>query len=503
MLKTRWDNSEFFTASDDPELSRTIESLRSQIEQLAATCQPFADMIQPDKKPQSEDYPDIVEKLANAYQQQEAIDNKLRNASMFIHSCLSVNARDAAAATMLPTLQQLGASLGSATHPVYGFLARADDAMVEATLQHPKLANLAFRISQLRTVSDQLLPVAQEQLLTGMATTGLHGWGNLYKNLAGTLQCTVGNETMGLAQAANRLSDNNRDTREHAWRGINHSWIEQEQSVASILNNINGWRIEERKKRSTIRKQHYLDTSCHSSKISRDTLDVMMQTTYEQRHVPQKAMQLMARALRIDQLGPWDTMAPAPVKGTSSIPFEQAIELIADSFREFSPAMGDYVFEMAEKGWIDCEPTENRSTNVITLAHELGHAWHNRVMEELPVAKTSYPMTLAETASIFAETLVRESLMKNAKDDTQRLEILWSEASTASTLMLNIPARFTFEQQLVNARHDKYLTPEALKEMMASSWRHWYENSLSEYDDMFWASKLHFSISGFGFYNYP
>ena len=69
--------------------------------------------------------------------------------------------------------------------------------------------------------------------------------------------------------------------------------------------------------------------------------------------------------------------------------------------------------------------------------------------------------------------------------------------------MLNIPARFDFEKQLVDSRRDKFLTPESLSEMMGSSWQHWYEDSLSEYDDMFWASKLHFSISGLGFYNYP
>jgi len=165
---------------------------------------------------------------------------------------------------------------------------------------------------------------------------------------------------MGLAQAANLLSSHNRDTREQAWRAINHSWTEHEQSVAAILNNINGWRIEERQKRSSVRKQHYLDASCHDSRISRDTLNALMQTTYEHRHVPQRAMQLMADVMQIKQHGPWDLMAPAPVKGSGEIPFADAIALIAESFGEFSPAMGDYAFEMAEKGWIDCDQTDNR-----------------------------------------------------------------------------------------------------------------------------------------------
>ena len=446
---------------------------------------------------------------------------------MFIHSCLSVNARDAAASTWLPTLQQLGAQLNNATHPMYGYLARAEEPVIELLADSPILGELSFKLEQLRKMSDQLLPVTQEQLLTRMAVTGLHGWGNLYKNLSGTLQCNVGNEQLGLAAAANQLSSPEQSIREQAWRGINNAWTENEQAAASILNNINGWRIEESGQRSHSRKLHYLDSSCHTSRISRSTLDAMMDTTHASRHIPQRALKAMARLHNVDQLGPWDLMAPAPIENSGSISFNKAIDLISQSFSEFSKPMGEFAIEMAERGWIDSEQTENRSTgaycgsfaeprqprifityngtltNVITLAHELGHAWHNRVMEDIPEAKIQYPMTLAETASIFAETLVRESLLNAAEDDNQRLEIMWSEAETAAALMLNIPARFEFEQRLVETRQSNFVTADAMKDMMRESWQLWYEDSLSEYDEMFWASKLHFSISGFGFYNYP
>ena len=252
-----------------------------------------------------------------------------------------------------------------------------------------------------------------------------------------------------------------------------------------------------------------------------------MEATHASRHIPQRALKAMAKLHNVEQLGPWDLMAPAPIKSSGSINFNDAIDLIAKSFSQFSKPMGDFAIEMAERGWIDSEQTDNRSTgaycgsfakprqprifityngtmtNVITLAHELGHAWHNRVMEDIPEAKIRYPMTLAETASIFAETLVRESLLNAASDNTQRLEIMWSEAETAAALMLNIPARFEFEQRLVETRQTNFVTADTMKDMMRESWQLWYEDSLSEYDDMFWASKLHFSISGFGFYNYP
>ena len=523
--QTRWDNTAFYSGSDDPKITTTVDTLRSEIASLTALCEQFTKLI--DNQPAESVIPKTVKELEKAYNSQLSIGRILRNTSMFIHSCLSVNARDAAASTWLPTLQQLGAQLNNATHPMYGYLARAEEPVIELLADSPILGELSFKLEQLRKMSDQLLPVTQEQLLTRMAVTGLHGWGNLYKNLSGTLQCNVGNEQLGLAAAANQLSSPEQSIREQAWRGINNAWTENEQAAASILNNINGWRIEESGQRSHSRKLHYLDSSCHTSRISRNTLDAMMDTTHASRHIPQRALKAMARLHNVDQLGPWDLMAPAPIESSGSISFNKAIDLISQSFSEFSKPMGEFAIEMAERGWIDSEQTENRSTgaycgsfaeprqprifityngtmtNVITLAHELGHAWHNRVMEDIPEAKIQYPMTLAETASIFAETLVRESLLNAAEDDNQRLEIMWSEAETAAALMLNIPARFEFEQRLVETRQSNFVTADAMKDMMRESWQLWYEDSLSEYDEMFWASKLHFSISGFGFYNYP
>ena len=141
--------------------------------------------------------------------------------------------------------------------------------------------------------------------------------------------------------------------------------------------------------------------------------------------------------------------------------------------------------------------------NVLTLAHELGHAYHNWVMKDLPFGETHYSMSLAETASIFAETLVKDSLLKECKTNQEKLNILWQDAQSASSLLINIPARFEFEKNMVEARMKTNIPADDLKSMMNDAWKKWYETTLSEYDPMFWANKLHFSISSFGFYNYP
>ncbi|PSR19342.1 peptidase family M3 [filamentous cyanobacterium CCP3] len=529
-LQQTWDNSRFFTGSDDPQIAATARRLKAEIDALATLCAPFVEPVEAAAPLAPDQFEGWLAQVRAAHQQRTATSKQLGNLRTFISSVLSVDSRDASASEWKPTLQQLGAELSQATKALDIFLLRASDEFIQALVADPVLAELSFSLRHQRQLNDQLLSLAEEKLITGLAVNGLQGWGNLYTELSGTLQCTVGGESVGLAKAFNLLSSPDRTIRSEAWHGVNAAWESRAETVAAILNAINGWRLEETRRRSHHRTLHYLDKSCHQSRIDRATLDAMMETTYQRRAIGQRALKAMGQVLDI-QPAPWDLFAPPPTsqsEGQSEgYTFAEAIDLIASAFSQFNPAMGDFAVMMAEKGWIDAQPTPNRATgayctsfaepkeprifmtfegsmnNVLTLAHELGHAWHNWVMQDLPRYKTFYPMTLAETASIFGETLVRDALFEQASTPEQKLSIAWEEGSAASTFLLNIPSRFTFEQKLVEARQRGFVIAGSLKTTMRDSWQHWYEDSLTHYDEMFWASKLHFSIAELGFYNYP
>lgn len=526
-LRQTWDNRHFYAGSDDPRIPKTVDALKQAIADLADDCAPFVQHIEIAEALPEAKFDALLSQVRSAHEQRTEISKQLGNLSTFISSTLSVDSRDARASEWKPTLQQLGAEMSQATTALDVFLLRVSDGFIQQLIIDPVLAELSFSLKHRRKLKDQLLSVAEEKLVTGLAVNGLQGWGNLYTELAGTLQCTVGGESMGLAKAFNLLSSRDRAQRSDAWHGINAAWAGRAETVAMILNAINGWRLEETKQRSHQRVLHYLDKSCHQSRIERATLDALMETTYQRRAIGQRALTAMGKVLDI-QPAPWDLFAPAPASNqTADYSFEAAIELVANAFRQLTPAMGDFAVMMAEKGWIDAQPTPNRSTgayctsfsepreprifmtfegsmnNVLTLAHELGHAWHNWVMRDLPRHKTYYSMTLAETASIFGETLVRDALFAKAQTPAQKLEIAWEDGAAAIVFLLNIPARFTFEQTLVEARKQGFVIADTLKTMMTDSWQHWYEDSLSCYDEMFWASKLHFSIAQLGFYNYP
>ena len=152
-------------------------------------------------------------------------------------------------------------------------------------------------------------------------------------------------------------------------------------------------------------------------------------------------------------------------------------------------------------------------SDVFTLAHELGHAYHGKLLAELPLPETHYPMNLAETASTFAETALGDYLSSPVASrfssgaapvgDETLLELAWSDAQDAATFLLNIPARFAFEKRLYELRAEKPLAPAALSDLMRGAWEEYYGDSLSGYDSGFWRSKLHYYMTDISFYNFP
>ncbi|MGY3942419.1 M3 family oligoendopeptidase [Aeromonas tecta] len=515
----QWHNQHIYPSLDSSVLEADMSLARASLAELASFIEGLAAV-----REQADALRDFLREVRLRAQR---IRNIGWNISVLAASQGSQDARDALAKQLASRARALNADLFKTLAPVEDLMLGLPAPEFEQLMQDPLLGEEDYRLRHERRLQDQRLPVEAEQLVIGLGTDGLHGWGNLYNDLVGKIRLTIAGQERGLAEASNLLSSPDRALRREAFDAISAAWAGEQETVAAILNALNGWRLELARQRGKLRLLDALDLSCHQSHIERATLDTLMAETYQARGLGQRALALMAGKLGISDLGPEDLFAPPPAAISRVISFEEAIELIAEAFARFDPEMGAFARMMAERGWIDAAPTPNRRTgayctkfadpveprvfityagtmdNVITLAHELGHAWHNWLIRDLPMSQRSYPMTLAETASIFAETLVRSALFEQADSPEQRQAIAWAEADGAATFLVNIPARFDFERALVTAREQGYVSAERLKAMTDEAWGRWYEGSLSRYHPMFWAAKAHFSIAGLGFYNYP
>ena len=292
--------------------------------------------------------------------------------------------------------------------------------------------------------------------MNGLSQDGIHAWGRLYSQLSGTLKCSVliGNEQqqMGLAQAAGLLQRPDETLRKRAWSAINDAWVQHEESCAAAVNAIAGWRLEMNRKRSTKKSVHFLDAPVHMNRITRPTLDSILAAAEQFRPLAQRAAKLQARAYNKKAIGPWDNRAPAPILNQGAdetIPFDSAVQIIADAYSQVDPSLGDFVQMMVENRWVEGTVADGKRpgayctsfrksrtprvymtysggpSDVITLAHELGHAYHGWVMRDLPESQLSYGMSLAEAASTFGETLVRDAMLEHADSLQTRMDVTW------------------------------------------------------------------------------
>ncbi len=518
MTTTLWQDDHIYAAPDCPAIDADFQRAAEALTEIASLLASL---------PETRDINALRHLLRAIRRQANAVRTQAWNSQTFAYNRLSRNGRDEAARVLLSRGQQLQARLAQLVKPVALFWLNAPEDQVRALLQDPELFELAYLIRHDRRLQDQALSLESEQLIEGLAVDGLQAWGDLYDSLVARLRPVVDGEPMGLAQADNLLAHPDRARRASAWHGIQAAWAGEQETVAAILNAINGWRNELATQRGKGRLLDALDLSCHQGHLERATLETLMGEADAHKALGRRALRAMASAQGIDDFAPWDLYAPAPYGAQAGFGFGQALTLVADAFAAFDPEMGDFARMMADRGWIDAAPSDNRRSgaycteyadpaeprvfltfegtmdNVITLAHELGHAWHSWLLRDAPLAQRDYPKTLAETASLFAETLVRDALLARAQTREQRLAIAWMDGERVASLLLDVPSRFHFERALVAGRAEGYLGAGQLRAMMKSAKQQWYGDSLSEYDELFWASKGHFSIADLGFYNYP
>src|SRR5699024_3539805 len=211
-----------------------------------------------------------------------------------------------------------------------------------------------------------------------------------------------------------------------------------------------------------------------------------------------------------------------------SFSYEEAINYIVNNFRSFSDKLADFVQNAYENNWLDVEPRDGKRggafcanlhpigesrvlanfdgsfSSMITLAHELGHAYHGLNLRQESILNSSYPMPIAETASIFCETIVVNAALKDM-DEKEAVTILEQSISDDCQVIVDIYSRYLFETRLFETRADHPLSVKALKSYMLDAQKEAYVDGLDS--DMLhpymWLNKTHYYSAGRNFYNFP
>lgn len=386
-----------------------------------------------------------------------------------------------------------------------------------------------FMLKEIRKNARYLLSNEEEMLISKMSNTGSKAWTNLQNILTSTLLVDVEldgeKKKLPLPAVRNLAYDKDPDVRKKAFEAELSAYEKVEESSAAALNGIKGEVLTISELRGF---SHPLEETLLQSRMEKETLDAMFTAIKESLPMFRKYLKRKAQLLGHEKGLPfYDLFAPM---GESQLHFtyEEAMDYIVKNFNTFSTRLGDYARNAYEKNWMDVEPRDGKRggafcsnlhaigesrvmanfdgsfSNMTTLAHELGHGYHGFNLKDESILNSSYPMPIAETASIFCETIVVNAALKEM-DDREAVTILEQSISDATQVIVDIYSRYLFETKLFETRKDHPLSVKELKSYMVEAQKEAYGEGLDEdvLHPYMWLNKTHYYSAGRNFYNFP
>lgn len=451
----------------------------------------------------------------------------LRQSGAFISCLMAQNTEDKKASLLQSESSSQSARFSSALQKIQQDLTKTDDAVWNALMEDEALKEFNFVLNEWRDKARLLLSEKEENLITALSMDGYHGWSQLYDMLVGEIKIKItvdGQEkTMSVGQANNLSSHADAEVRKESYEKLEDAWTEKEDFFAKTLNSIAGFRLEVYKKRGW---ENPLQEPLALNRMKQQTLDAMWGAIAKNKQPFVDYLNQKAQLLGKDGLDWYDVDAPV-TKSTQTFSYQEGAEFILEHFKKFGPELEKFSRNAFEKGWIEAEDRPNKRpggfctglpmseesrifmtysgsmSNVATLAHELGHAFHSYALRPVHQINRSYAMNVAETASTFAEMIVADAAVKNAASNDEKIALLEDKVQRSVAFFMNIHSRFLFETRFYEERKKGVVPAARLNELMEEAQTEGFGGGLKSTHPHFWASKLHFYITYVPFYNFP
>jgi pepF/M3 family oligoendopeptidase len=389
------------------------------------------------------------------------------------------------------------------------------------------MAQVEFPLGERRELAKDRMSPQLEALAGDLAVDGYHAWSDLYNLAVSRIRIPFEQDgataTLSAGQAANKLHSPDREVRQRLFGQWEAAWADQADFCADALNRIAGFRLQLYRHRGW---DSVLKEPLAINRMSPKTLAAMWNAIDSCKPQFIAYLQRKAKLLGLERLDWADVEAPLG-KADKQYAYSEGAQLIVDQFHRFSSPMADFAEMALENRRIEAEDRPGKrpggfctsfplseetrifmtyagtASNVSTLAHELGHAYHQHVMNDMPALAQEYAMNVAETASTLAEMIVADATLKSATTEEERLALLEDKLQRSVAFYMNIRARFIFETSFYEERRRGLVSVERLNELMQQAQETAFGGALSVYHPYFWASKLHFYITEVPFYNFP
>ncbi len=513
----RWSLNELYTSFDSKEYTSDLEKLDNLIVEFSK----WAD----DNLGSTDNATEKMEKYVEYSVELNSLFSKLFS---FASLTNAVEAKNEKALQYLGTLRVKSSDLTKPEVQFQSFMKEIDN-LEEITLSSELLKTHKFYLERIKDSTKYMLSEKEEVLISKMSNTGSSAWSSLQNMVSSTLLVDVNidgeNKQLPLPAARNLAYDKDPVKRKAGYEAELKAYKKIEESSAAALNGIKGEVITT----SSLRGYNSpLEETLVKSRMDEETLNAMLTAMREFLPVFHKYYRKKAELLGYENGLPFYEMFAPMGEVNRTFTYDEAMEYIISNFRTFSDRLADFVQNAYDNNWLDVEPREGKRggafcsnlhpikesrilsnfngsfSNMTTLAHELGHAYHGLNLRDESILNSRYPMPIAETASIFCETIVVNAALKEASDE-EALSILEASISDAGQVIVDIYSRFLFESELFERRKTHALSVNELKEIMMDAQKGAYGDGLDHnvLHPYMWLNKPHYYSAGLNFYNFP
>lgn len=513
-----WDLDVFFEGGSD---SPAFAAHLAKTKELVANLQTFVTKLDVPKDVTA------TENLVHALEHVKEVRQHFSQAGAFLSCLTAQNIKDKKAMLLLGELSALSAEAAPAFQKLRLIIGEIEGETFDALLATEPLAPFAFILSEWRDASKESLSEEEEALIATLAVDGYKAWDQMYDLLISDIRVEVEIDgevkSLSVGQANNLSAHKDGKVRQAAFEAIEKVFTEREEFFAKTLNHIAGFRLSVYKKRGW---DNVLKEPLTINRMQEQTLNAMWGAIKERQATFARYLTHKAQMLGTEKLNWYDFDAPV-TEATAKMDYDEGAAFILKHFGRFGQELEAFSRTAFEDGWIEAEDRDHKKpggfctgfplakqsrifmtysgtmSNVATLAHELGHAFHTYALRPVHPLNTGYAMNVAETASTFAEMIVADAAVQEAATKEEKIALLEDKVQRSVAFFMNIYARFLFESRFYEERKNGIVSSQRLNELMVEAQREAHGGALGEAHPHFWATKLHFFMTGVPFYNFP
>jgi len=522
----RWDLGNVYPSLDSPELAKDIEWVKAATEDLKNLYQTKLVNIS-----QTSSLEAINAAISAMVDKTNTLMEKASTIHAYIYSFIATDSYNKQADRMSSQFDQVMVGIQKVNVLLEAWVGQFKEVLPDALALGNSAGAHAFAIQEIAEQSQYLMSEKEEILSSELSLSGSRAWGKLQGTVTSqkTVEFELDSEVKSLPMPAliNLHSHPDEEVRKAAYEAEMVAWESVKEPLAACMNGIKGWVNTLNARRG---RKDALHEPLDQARIDRETLQVMMQAMEES--FPVIRQYYKAKAARFGQkaLPWWNVFAPVG-KLDKEYSFPEAANFILENFGKFSPELQTFAKTAFDNRWIDAEQRSGKRggafcmglpgvkesrimcnfdgslDQVMTIAHELGHGYHNFNMfqaNKTPLQRQT-PMTMAETASIMCETIVFNAVMETTTDPQAELALLETALAGDAQLIVDIYSRFLFEKEVFERRQTAELNADELCEIMEDAQDKTYGEGLDpNYRHKFmWTWKPHYYSAGLSFYNFP